>query len=114
MRGIGLQIETLIAVVIVIALLVLGFLIVTGYIFPTQGGFGNIDAINRLCPDWIKIYSCSCDSAGDLKITLGSVEKTLLELCAKQLNGDVANWKSGSPSLCDRCKKYPLCGGCPS
>ena len=112
----SLQIETLVKIVLFIAVLVFGFLLVSGYILPTQGGVGSVDAINSLCPDWVKVYQCSCSSAASpsLSITVGSEQKTLAQLCAEHFNVQVDDIVSNVNGACDKCKKYPLCGGCPS
>ncbi|MFH1229381.1 MAG: hypothetical protein V1678_03075 [Candidatus Aenigmatarchaeota archaeon] len=111
MRGSDFAISTLIKGVLFVAVLLIAFLLVSGYILPTQAGLGNIDAIQRLCPDWQKLYACSCDKAlysEDLKIKVGTDTKTLAALCAAHMN------KPWDESVCESCKQFPLCGGCPA
>jgi radical SAM protein with 4Fe4S-binding SPASM domain len=112
MRGSDFAISTLIKGVLFAAVLLIAFLLVSGYILPVQGGMGNIDAIQRLCPDWQKLYSCSCDmaSSSDLSIKVGTETKTLADLCANHFGNEV----NFDENICAKCKQFPLCGGCPA
>ena len=108
MKGIEFQINTLLMIVLFLAILIIAFIIISTFILPSQSNLGTIDAINRLCPDWQKTYSCTCGSASSLTLKVGTDTKSLATLCAKQFNK--VNFDEDA---CNRCKQFPLCGGCP-